>query len=262
MYKQLPVLAAPRFLRLVQRRVLAWIYVLVLAILEQTEGILPWRRPGGRRRLGLVLALVRLSLARPSSRFARRRCPATGHWNQRVDRLPVAAGSDAIVARSARAGTLHADFGSGLWDGGPIGIPITVVGRKAALAVTFEYADGATAGRTRSRATSQIEGGRDADGDRHALIVDRDALPALRALRARPRRRRRLARRLGRDLGPPLEPAAPRGLDVRRRGRAADPPRPRALRRGRRGRIDHALRFTVARPGAPTSSRRATSRAT
>ena len=28
--------------------------------------------------------------------------------------------------------TMHADFGSGLWDGGPIGIPITVVGEAPA----------------------------------------------------------------------------------------------------------------------------------
>ena len=39
----------------------------------------------------------------------------------------------------------------------------------------------------------------------------------------------------------------PRGLDERRRGRAADPARPRALREVKRGAIRHALRFTVNR---------------
>ena len=37
---------------------------------------------------------------------------------------------------------MHADFGSGLWDGGPIGIPITVVGKSQRKStVRFEYAD-------------------------------------------------------------------------------------------------------------------------
>jgi hypothetical protein len=38
------------------------------------------------------------------------------------------AANSATIIDSIGAGTgLHADFGSGLWDGGPIGIPITVV---------------------------------------------------------------------------------------------------------------------------------------
>ena len=55
--------------------------------------------------------------------------PADNPWNLRVDSLPVAANSDAIIA-SIGAGTgLHPDFGSGKWDGGPIGIPYNV-GRR------------------------------------------------------------------------------------------------------------------------------------
>lgn len=53
--------------------------------------------------------------------------PADNVWNRRVDTLPVAAGSDAIVASIGVGDHLHADFGSGLWEGGPIGIPVTVV---------------------------------------------------------------------------------------------------------------------------------------
>ena len=37
---------------------------------------------------------------------------------------------------------LKADFGSGLWDGGPIGIPSVVVpATQAKVRVTFDYAD-------------------------------------------------------------------------------------------------------------------------
>src|SRR5829696_5016229 len=67
--------------------------------------------------------------------------PASSPWNQRVDRLPVAAGSDAIVRSIGVGDHLHADFGSGLWDGGPIGIPVTVVARKTPRSrVSFKYA--------------------------------------------------------------------------------------------------------------------------
>src|SRR5690348_16502737 len=52
--------------------------------------------------------------------------PRSNPWNRRVDKLPVAKSSAAIVASIGTATGLHADFGSGLWDGGPIGIPITV----------------------------------------------------------------------------------------------------------------------------------------
>ena len=67
--------------------------------------------------------------------------PKSNPWNQRVDRLPVASNSDAIIRSIGLDETLHADFGSGLWDGGPIGIPITVVKRgQHRVRVAFEYA--------------------------------------------------------------------------------------------------------------------------
>ena len=86
-------------------------------------------------------------------------------------------------SRAIGAGTgLHPDFGSGTWDGGPIGIPYDVVDG------TTDEGDGlssstptrATPARIRSRRTSTIEGG----SDRHALIVDTRTLQALRAVRA------------------------------------------------------------------------------
>ena len=68
--------------------------------------------------------------------------PADNAWNRRVDALPVAPGSAATVAAIGATKTMHADFGSGLWDGGPIGIPITVVGKgQRKSTVRFEYAD-------------------------------------------------------------------------------------------------------------------------
>src|ERR1044071_2552973 len=82
-----------------------------------------------------------------------------------------------------------ADFGAGLWDGGPIGIPITVVGhRQAKSRVRFAYADESDRGPYPIPRGVRIEGGRASDGDRHAILVDRDAckLYELFALRGGP----------------------------------------------------------------------------
>jgi hypothetical protein len=57
--------------------------------------------------------------------------PADNPWNVRVDSLPVAPNSDAIVATIGTGTGLHPDFGSGNWDGGPIGIPYPRNGQSA-----------------------------------------------------------------------------------------------------------------------------------
>jgi hypothetical protein len=100
--------------------------------------------------------------------------PKNNPWNQRVDRLPVVANSDAIVNSIGLRDTMHADFGSGLWDGGPIGIPFTTVaGSQARVPVSFEYADESDRGPYPIPPRAPIEGGRGADGDRHVIVVDR-----------------------------------------------------------------------------------------
>jgi hypothetical protein len=101
--------------------------------------------------------------------------PRSNAWNQRVDRLPVAADSDRIVAAIGADRPVHADFGSGLYQGAPIGIPITVVGRRQRhVPVSFTYADESDRGPYPIPPNAKIEGGANADGDRHVLIVDRD----------------------------------------------------------------------------------------
>ena len=65
--------------------------------------------------------------------------PASNHWNQRVDRLPVLPSSDAIVRSIGAGDTLHPDFGAGRYQGAPIGIPFTTVSRKQpGVKVSFE----------------------------------------------------------------------------------------------------------------------------
>jgi len=102
--------------------------------------------------------------------------PASNHFNTRVDALPVASNSAALVASIGAASRFHADFGSGTYEGAPIGIPYVVVGRgQRKSTVAFEYADESDKGPYPIPANPPIEGGSDSDGDRHILIVDRDA---------------------------------------------------------------------------------------
>lgn len=102
--------------------------------------------------------------------------PAGSAWNQRVDQLPVARDSATLIRSIGLDARFHADFGSGLWDGGPIGIPFTVVGSgQRRVPVRFGYADESDPGPYPVPPRAKVEGGRDADGDRHVIVVDRDA---------------------------------------------------------------------------------------
>ena len=102
--------------------------------------------------------------------------PAGSAWNQRVDSLPVAANSAQLIQSIGVGSGMHADFGSGLWDGGPIGIPFDVVSKKTPRSrVSFDYADESDKVGYPIPKGVHIEGGPKLDGDRHALLLDKDA---------------------------------------------------------------------------------------
>jgi len=101
--------------------------------------------------------------------------PADNIWNAPVDTLPLDPNSDAYVATIGANAYLHPDFGSGTWEGEPIGIPyVDVPGTQPLVDVSFEYADESDPGPYPIPPDPPIEGGPDSDGDRHILIVDRD----------------------------------------------------------------------------------------
>jgi hypothetical protein len=102
--------------------------------------------------------------------------PASNAWNQRVDTLPVAANSAQMIQSIGIGTGLHPDFGSGLYDGQPIGIPFDVVAKKTPRSrVTFDYADESDRKPYPIPKAVHIEGGRRSSGDRHALLIDKDA---------------------------------------------------------------------------------------
>ena len=94
-------------------------------------------------------------------------------WNTRVDSLPRHPNSDAYIDSIGRDEGLHPDFGSGLWEGGPIGIPFTIADASTPkYTLTFEYDDESDHNPYPIPDNAPIEGGPNSDGDRHILIVE------------------------------------------------------------------------------------------
>jgi hypothetical protein len=171
--------------------------------------------------------------------------PASWSTNQRVDTLPVAPDSAAIVRSIGLDGAIKADFGSGRWEGGPIGIPYDVVTRRTRRSkVRFEYASESDRVRYPIPRGVRIEGGPHADGDRHALLVDRDRckLYELFALRRQGGRWTAGSGATWSMRKPRLRPPGWTSADA-----AGLPILPLLARypEVRRGRIAHALRMTV-----------------
>jgi len=106
--------------------------------------------------------------------------PPDNIWNTRIDGLPVDAHSAEYIATIGAGATLHADFGSGVWPPGsnsPIGIPfVTVPPDQPEVTITYTaYGPESDPGPFPVPATAPIEGGPDSSGDRHVVVLDRDA---------------------------------------------------------------------------------------
>jgi hypothetical protein len=99
--------------------------------------------------------------------------PADNIWNTPVDTLPLDPNSDAYIANIGPAIHPHADFGSGLYEGAPIGIPFIVVPPDQPLVsiTEFLYADESDPGPYPIPPDPPIEGGPDSTGDRHVLVL-------------------------------------------------------------------------------------------
>jgi hypothetical protein len=102
--------------------------------------------------------------------------PGDNVWNTPVDHLPVHTQSAAWVGTIGASRTLHPDFGSGLYNGGPIGIPFVVVPEnQERVNVTFEYRSESDPGPYPIPPNPPIEGGANSTGDRHILMLQQGA---------------------------------------------------------------------------------------
>jgi hypothetical protein len=191
--------------------------------------------------LGL-LALVLGGAARPHSLAGCALFPANNPWNERVGSLPVAANSAAIVATIGAGIGLHPDFGSGTWDGGPIGIPYNVVtSAQTKVKVKFTYADESDPGPYPIPANPRIEYG----SDHHLLVLDSSACRLYELFAAKKKSASKWSAGSGAIwslASNALRPAGWTSADA-----AGLPILPGLVRYDEvaAGHIDHALRFTV-----------------
>lgn len=115
--------------------------------------------------------------------------PADNAWNRDVSADPVDPNSAAIIAFIGTGTGLHPDFGAGLYNGAPIGIPYSVVSSaaQAKVPVAFTaYGSESDPGPMPIPATAPVEGGSGSTGDRHVLVMDRDTCVLYELYRAFP----------------------------------------------------------------------------
>jgi hypothetical protein len=114
--------------------------------------------------------------------------PADNIWNRNIAALPTHTMSNAYMNSIGLGAHVHADFGSGVWDGGPIGIPyVTVPTTQPYVPIQFTaYGDESDPGPYPVPTNAPIEGGPNGDGDRHVLVVQEGACKLFEMYRAFP----------------------------------------------------------------------------
>lgn len=97
--------------------------------------------------------------------------PANNPWNLDISSAPVDPYNTQIIAGISSPG-IKADFGSGLWQGAPIGIPyIVVCNNQPKTTINFtDYGDESDPGPYPIPLTAPIEG--NGNGDAHVIAVD------------------------------------------------------------------------------------------
>ena len=99
--------------------------------------------------------------------------PYDNAWNTPIDTLPVHARSGAWISSIGSAKGFHMDFGSGTWNGGPIGIPYNIANgsTKPYYSFDFYYPDESDPGPYPIPSPYVIEYG----SDHHILVADTDS---------------------------------------------------------------------------------------
>ena len=99
--------------------------------------------------------------------------PVDNIWNRDISSLPIHPNSANYISSIGLTSHVHADFGSGLYNNAPIGIPYTIVtGNQPFVPVSFDYADESNPGPYPIPSNAPIEGGSQSSGDRHVIVID------------------------------------------------------------------------------------------
>jgi hypothetical protein len=100
--------------------------------------------------------------------------PADNYWHANISKLPVNRHSAAWISHMSPNRKIHPDFGPSYGvQPVPYGIPITYVkSSHAKVSVAFDYSDESDHVGYPLGSDTKIEGGNNAGGDRHAVIVD------------------------------------------------------------------------------------------
>jgi len=117
--------------------------------------------------------------------------PADDIWNTPIDGAPLHPRSSQYVASIGSSAYLHPDFGSGVWPPGsnsPIGIPyVEAPDGTPLVTITYTaYGSESDPGPFPIPGNAPIEGGLDATGDRHVIVVDRYRCELFELFDARP----------------------------------------------------------------------------
>lgn len=124
-----------------------------------------------------VVPTIRSTPAPTSTRVVGGPCtvfPANNIWNRNIAALPTHPLSNNYINSIGLTSRVHADFGSGLWEGAPIGIPfVRVLQGQPPVSIFFNaYGEESDPGPYPVPTNAPIEGGPNGTGDRHALVVD------------------------------------------------------------------------------------------
>jgi hypothetical protein len=99
--------------------------------------------------------------------------PANNYWHADVSNLPLHPRSSVWLSHMSTDVGLHPDFGPSYGDGPNYGMPITLVtDAHPKVTVRFRYADESDRVRYPFGNDTRIEGGRNAGGDMHAIVVN------------------------------------------------------------------------------------------
>jgi hypothetical protein len=174
--------------------------------------------------------------------------PASNPWNAPVDTAAADPASATLIASIGASGHLHPDFGADLGEGKPFGIPYVVVpGSQKQVPVSFDDADESDPGPYPIPADAPVEGGPNADGDRHVLVLDKDHRKLYELFDAHPVAGGAWHAGSGAVFDLTSDALRPAGWTSADAAGLAILPGLVRYDEVAAGRIDHALRFTVAR---------------